>query len=70
LVKFKDCVDRVLDCKKGVAQADRVVKFVAAFVALTSEEGGLFGRLFFEHQTYVVINCLQPLKDDLGMTMK
>lgn len=39
LVRFKDCVDRLLDIKKGITQADRVVKFVAAFVTLVSEEG-------------------------------
>ena len=39
LVKFKDCVDRLLDLKKGITQADRVVKFVAAFVTLATEEG-------------------------------
>lgn len=36
---FVDMVNRVLPVKKGVAVADRVVKFVAAYVAYTTEQG-------------------------------
>ncbi len=34
-----DMVNRVLPIKKGVAVADRVVKFVAAYVSYTTEQG-------------------------------
>lgn len=36
---FVDMVNRVLGVKKGVAVADRVVKFVANYVAYTTEQG-------------------------------
>lgn len=36
---FVDMVNRVLQVKKGVAVADRVVKFVASYVAYTTEQG-------------------------------
>lgn len=36
---FIDMVNRVLPVKKGVAVADRVVKFVAQYVAYTTEQG-------------------------------
>lgn len=36
---FIDMVNRVLGVKKGVAVADRVVKFVASYVAYTTEQG-------------------------------
>jgi len=36
---FVDMVNRVLPIKKGVAVADRIVKFVASFVAYTVEQG-------------------------------
>jgi condensin complex subunit 3 len=32
-------VNRVLPIKKGVAVADRVVKFVASYVAYSTEQG-------------------------------
>lgn len=38
---FIDMVNRVLPIKKGVVQADRAVKFVAAFVAFAVENSGL-----------------------------
>lgn len=38
---FVDMVNRVLGVKKGVAVADRVVKFVANYVAYTTEQGQL-----------------------------
>lgn len=34
-----DMLDRVVACKKGVVQADRVVKFVAAYCGFASEHG-------------------------------
>ena len=37
---FIDLVNRVLPIKKGVAVADRVVKFVAQYVSYTVEQGG------------------------------
>lgn len=36
---FVDMVNRVLAIKKGVAVADRVVKFVAGYVAYATEQG-------------------------------
>jgi condensin complex subunit 3 len=33
MLAFRSCVDHLLDVKKGVVQADRVVKFVAEFLA-------------------------------------
>lgn len=36
---FVDMVNRVLPVKKGVAVADRIVKFVANYVAYTTEQG-------------------------------
>lgn len=36
---FIDMVNRVLPVKKGVAVADRIVKFVANYVAYTTEQG-------------------------------
>lgn len=36
---FIDMVNRVLQVKKGVAVADRVVKFVASYVAYSTEQG-------------------------------
>lgn len=36
---FTDMVNRVLSVKKGVAVADRVVKFVALYVAYCTEQG-------------------------------
>ena len=36
---FVDMVNRVLGVKKGVAVADRVIKFVASYVAYTTEQG-------------------------------
>jgi condensin complex subunit 3 len=36
---FIDMVNRVLPVKKGVAVADRVVKFVAQYVAYTTQQG-------------------------------
>ena len=36
---FTDMVNRVLGAKKGVAVADRVVKYVAAYVAYCTEQG-------------------------------
>jgi condensin complex subunit 3 len=38
---FIDMVNRVLPIKKGVAVADRVVKFVASYVAYSTEQGEL-----------------------------
>jgi condensin complex subunit 3 len=38
---FINMINRVLPVKKGVAVADRVVKFVASYVAYTTEQGGL-----------------------------
>lgn len=40
---FVGMVNRVLPVKKGVAVADRVVKFVASYVAYTTENGGFDG---------------------------
>jgi condensin complex subunit 3 len=37
---FIEMVNRVLPVKKGVAVADRVVKFVASYVAYSTEQGG------------------------------
>lgn len=36
---FVGMINRALPVKKGVSQADKVVKFVAAFVRYTSEKG-------------------------------
>jgi condensin complex subunit 3 len=36
---FIDMVNRILPVKKGVAVADRAVKFVASYVAYTTEQG-------------------------------
>lgn len=36
---FTDMVNRILGVKKGVPVADRVVKFVANYVAYTTEQG-------------------------------
>lgn len=36
---FIDMVNRILTVKKGVAVADRVVKFIASYVAYTTEQG-------------------------------
>jgi hypothetical protein len=36
---FIDMVNRILPIKKGVAVADRAVKFVASYVAYTTEQG-------------------------------
>lgn len=36
---FVDMVNRVLPIKKGVSVADRIVKFVASYVAYTTEQG-------------------------------
>lgn len=36
---FVDMVNRVLPIKKGVTVADRIVKFVATFVELTTAQG-------------------------------
>jgi len=36
---FVDMLNRVLPVKKGVAQADKVIKFVAHFVKYTAERG-------------------------------
>lgn len=36
---FIDMVNRIVTVKKGVAVADRVVKFVASYVAYTTEQG-------------------------------
>jgi condensin complex subunit 3 len=36
---FIEMVNRVLPIKKGVAVADRVVKFVASYVAYSTEQG-------------------------------
>jgi condensin complex subunit 3 len=36
---FIDMVNRILVVKKGVAVADRVVKFVANYVIYTTEQG-------------------------------
>jgi condensin complex subunit 3 len=36
---FIDMVNRILPVKKGVAVADRAVKFVAIYVAYTTEQG-------------------------------
>lgn len=38
---FIDMVNRILPVKKGVAVADRAVKFVASYVAYTTEQGQL-----------------------------
>lgn len=43
---FVDMVNRVLGIKKGVAVADRVVKFVASYVAYTTEHGELLSCIF------------------------
>ena len=37
---FIGMLNRVLPVKKGVSQADKVVKFIATFVRYTSEKGG------------------------------
>ena len=39
---FIDMVNRILPVKKGVAVADRVVKFVANYVAYTTQQGQLY----------------------------
>lgn len=39
---FIDMLNRVLPVKKGVAVADRVVKFVASYVAYTTEQGEFY----------------------------
>lgn len=36
---FTDMVNRLLPIKKGVTVADRVVKFIASYVAYTTEQG-------------------------------
>lgn len=41
---FTDMVNRVLAVKKGVAVADRVVKFAASYVAYCTEQGELCCR--------------------------
>lgn len=40
---FIEMVNRVLAVKKGVAVADRVVKFVASYVTYVTEQGELAG---------------------------
>lgn len=40
-VAFIDMVNRIVGVKKGVTVADRVVKFIASYVAYTTEQGEL-----------------------------
>jgi condensin complex subunit 3 len=42
---FVDLLARILTVKKGVSQADRVVKFVATFLKYIHEKGGCFHRI-------------------------
>lgn len=39
--RFLDMVNRILNIKKGVSEADRVVKFIGSFVAYISQKGEL-----------------------------
>jgi condensin complex subunit 3 len=39
MLAFRQSVDHLLDVKKGVLQADRVVKFVAEFLAFALDQG-------------------------------
>lgn len=38
MLAFRGCLDHILDVKKGILQADRVVKFVVAFFAHANEQ--------------------------------
>lgn len=42
---FMDMLSRVLGIKKGPANADRIVKYVGAFVKFMNEKGGWCGPL-------------------------
>lgn len=44
---YLDCVTRVLGVKKGVGQADRIVRFVGGFTKYINEKGGSRLQQFF-----------------------
>ncbi|KZT57283.1 putative mitotic chromosome condensation-related protein [Calocera cornea HHB12733] len=41
---FSAMVDKILEVKRGIMQADRVVKFTASFIAFLSEKGNVAAR--------------------------
>lgn len=52
---FMDMVNRVLPLKKGIVQADKVVKFVGTFVKYTTDKGTLdhaYGDRFVTYKLY------------------
>lgn len=58
---FCACLERVLPVKKGIVVADRVVKFVASFVAAVSPMGACFAVAFTSRATRAggrVVVCL------------
>jgi len=49
--RFIDMVNRVLLIKKGISNADRIVKFIAAFILHVSQKGACAVASAFQYHT-------------------
>lgn len=54
---FISMVNRILPIKKGVSQADKSIKFVAAFVRYTSEKGEVVDVTCQRHLSELHTSC-------------
>lgn len=54
---FISMVNRILPIKKGVSQADKSIKFVAAFVRYTSEKGEVVDVTCLRHLSELHTSC-------------